>query len=587
MAEAAIAMTALASAWALSRKNTDSKIQPAIPSTPINYPVSKRVNSSSPNKYAQPANQTTDKFFQGNCSTSSTGATFVSLTGETVKDSELTHNNCVPFFGARVKGASASGNVGNSILDSMSGTGSQQNTKKEIAPLFAPQKDVHWTHGMPNNTDFMRSRQVPSSRMANVKPWAEERVGPGLGSNPNSLGGGYNSAVQDRSAWLPKTVSELRVLTNPKQTFGLKGHEGPAVSRIKEPKTTDMQGVVNKNRPDTSYQLGPSRWFTTTGAEIGQTHRSEILLQPQDRGICSRDYYGNSQGDAKATYINSHSDNSNKVSFCPEQLGPAMGTELSKSSMLKSYENRCNNRATSKHMTALGPLKSAVDAIVAPVMDVIRHTRKSNTVGNARMLGNPATSISGVSMNNSQNRLKTTLSEQTGGLLGTTHLNIQPLPQANTDMSCDMPRVQHRSSTNVCSTGIAAPAASGSLFAMEEGVGRAPNSRRQTTPYFPAMQGSAGGREAVVSKVKIADHGNYNSEHLYNVQGSHGNAYTDITQRWAPLKAPGVPQTYAGFTKMTKVRDYDRWSCDNGRQIDSSVLTAFKANPYTHSLSSC
>tara|TARA_Y100000389_G_scaffold50588_1_gene46282 strand:+ start:2563 stop:4326 length:1764 start_codon:yes stop_codon:yes gene_type:complete len=587
MAEAAIAMTALASAWAMSRKKPDSKPQPAIQPMPINYPVFKRVNTSNPNKYAQPANQTTDKFFQKDCSTTPSGATFVSLTGETVKDSELTHNNCVPFFGARVKGASAGDNIGNSILDSMSGTGSQQNTKKELAPLFAPQKDVHWTHGMPNNTDFMLSRQIPSSRMANVKPWAEERIGPGLGNNPNSLGGGYNSAVQDRNAWLPKTVSELRVQTNPKQTFGLKGYEGPAISNIKEPTTTEMQGVVNKNRPDTSYQLGPSRWFTTTGAEKGQTRRSEILLQPQDRGICSRDYYGNSQSDTKATYINSYSDNSNKVSFCPEQLGPAMGTELPRSSTLEGYENKCNNRATSRHTTTLGPLKSAVDAIVAPVMDVIRHTRKSNTVGNARMLGNPTTTVSGASMDNSQNRLKTTLSEQTGGLLGTTHLNVQPMSQGKVNMSCDAPRVQHRTSTNVCTTGIAAPAASGPIFAMNKGIGRTPNTRKQTTPYFPAMQGTTARQSGSESKVKIADRGNYNSEHLHNTLGTHGNASANTHQRWAPLKAPSVSQTYVGFTKMTKVRDYERWSCDNGRQIDSNLLTAFKANPYTHSLSSC
>ena len=443
MAEAALAIATLASAFAMTRQNRDKNNRPANPPMAMNYPTeSKRVPKHEPNKYAQPANQTTDGFFNGDCSTTKPGATFVSLTGEVMKDSEFTHNNCVPFFGARIKGSAPSQNNGTSILDNMAGSGCQQKRKKEIAPLFAPQKDISWSHGMPNSTDFIRSRQVTSNRMANVKPWAEKRVAPGLGNVEGALGGGYNTAVQDRDAWLPKTVSELRVLTNPKQTFGLAGHQGPAVSDIKVPGSTITQGTVNKNRPDTSYELGPSRWFTTTGAETGQTHRSEILLQPQDRGLCNTNYFGGSTSEAKATYINSHTNESHKVSLQSEPLGPCKAHMQAPEDRVSGYENRCNNRATTDQRVNMGPIKAAVDAIVSPIVDVVRHTRKSNFVGTARLLGNAQSTVGGVPYYNSQNRPKTTLKEQTVGLLGTSHLNYQAMPTQSTYMSDDLPKIE-------------------------------------------------------------------------------------------------------------------------------------------------
>ena len=49
---------------------------------------------------------------------------------------------------------------------------------------------------------------------------------------------------------MPKTVNELRVDTNPKMTFGLEGHQGPATSYIKDYGHIETQGR-EKNRPDT------------------------------------------------------------------------------------------------------------------------------------------------------------------------------------------------------------------------------------------------------------------------------------------------------------------------------------------------
>ena len=136
----------------------------------------------------------------------------------------MTHNNMVPFFSSKTSGP---GGEHASFLDNMSGSGSQYISKQEQAPLFAPQKDMRFANGTPNQTDFMRSRVVPSQRMANVKTWDEQRVGPGLDQGYTVNGDmGFNSGMAARDKWVDRNVDQLRVETNPKLTFSLDQHKG-------------------------------------------------------------------------------------------------------------------------------------------------------------------------------------------------------------------------------------------------------------------------------------------------------------------------------------------------------------------------
>ena len=573
MAEAALAIATLASAYAMSRKPNASNNTTAVGALPTNYPIdAKNVSHQNPNIYAQPANQSTDRYFQSDCSTTDKGATFVSLTGEVVSSRNFTHNNCVPYFGARLKGGSANQSVSNALLDNLAGAGSQQRRKRETAPLFKPQKDLHWAHGMPSTSEFLLSRQIPSSRMANVKPWEEQKVSPGLGNNKQALGGGYNTAVQDREAWLPKTVSELRVKTNPKETFGLAGHEGPAVSGIKSISSASNQGIVNKNRPDTYYKLGPSRWFTTKGAESGQTHRSEVMQHDQDRGLCDTNYFGGGSSDARASYINSHTNESKKKDLGTQQPGPCVGQPHGQENEVSSYENKCTNRSSTMQRTVMGPIKGAVAAIVSPILDVVRHTRKSNFIGTGRLVGNPQSLVSSVPYSNTQNKLKTTLKEQTGSLLGADHLNYQAQASGRAHMAKDAPREQNRGTVQQSEPAIAGPAMAGSSQGTYYDPSRLGNTRKQTASRYPAMSGfrSVGG-PIERTRMKVADKGGY-------------TASPHMTQHWAPAKAPSIG---AVVPHMTKVRDYESPSCKGGRErIDAGLLSAFKSNPYTHSLSS-
>ena len=141
-----------------------------------------------------------------------------SLTGNYMTSNEFKHNNMVPFNGPKLKGQIYNNNNAETILDNMIGSGSQVIRKIEQAPLFKPEANMQWAYGMPNQSDFYQSRVNPGMKNNNVKPFDSIIVGaPGLDQGYSSTGsGGFNSGMESRDSWLPKTVDELRTANKPK-----------------------------------------------------------------------------------------------------------------------------------------------------------------------------------------------------------------------------------------------------------------------------------------------------------------------------------------------------------------------------------
>ena len=127
-------------------------------------------------------NQTTDKFFNNNISLknmntaaiATTNKDITSLSGSDIPYTSFQHNNMVPFFGSTIKGPSEH-TQNRSILDNMGGAGSEHIKKVETAPLFKPKDNMQWSHGAPNQSEFFQTRQLPSTKMANVLPWTQEK----------------------------------------------------------------------------------------------------------------------------------------------------------------------------------------------------------------------------------------------------------------------------------------------------------------------------------------------------------------------------------------------------------------------------
>ena len=224
MAEIAIPMAALGIMYILSNEKKDegfsgikdSHVQGGLVNTnltPLNYPVDVKEgnNDKYVNQMYSGKNKNTDKTDQSadvKSETEDYSNTFKSLTGETQNYFDFKHNNMKPFFGSNVTQTTDS-NSRDGILDLYTGSGSQQIQKKASAPFFKPQKNMQWINGMPSTSDFIqeRMRGNVSSKMNNTKPWEEIQVGPGLNKGFSSEGtGGFNSGMQERDGWKPKTL---------------------------------------------------------------------------------------------------------------------------------------------------------------------------------------------------------------------------------------------------------------------------------------------------------------------------------------------------------------------------------------------
>lgn len=314
-------------------------------------------------------------------------STFTDLAGRKVNLNDYSEN-MVPYFG-KTK------NIGNSlkdytqseqILDTHTGTGSLQISKSETAPLFKPEENVQWANGAPNQSNFYQSRVNPSVNMNNVKPFQEQHVGPGLNQGYSAQGsGGFNSGMESRNNWIDKTVNELRVLTNPKQSFELTNHQGPAQTLVKN---LGKEGKVEKHLPDKFFVNTPDRYLTTTGLESAQTLRS---IQPNPtihRATTTQSYAGAAgsgvvQSQPKpGMYREDHRQQLKAVGFTPAASKVEQNNLTSSS---QSYKLLPTNRAVS-HET-FGGMYGLVSAITSPITDLVRPTRKEDIVGLTRLGG--------------------------------------------------------------------------------------------------------------------------------------------------------------------------------------------------------
>jgi hypothetical protein len=608
MAELAIPLIALGGMYVISKQeNKDNKIReeftnmgkvgnhnslyPTLTHSPeVNYPISKDINPDNVMIYEN-ENQTTDRYFNPNIVSgrvemknppNSVGGGIkpvLSLNGEPIVRSEFKHNNMVPFFGGKLRGASTSHNISENILDSKQGLGSQYFSKSEKAPLFKPQDNIHNVFGSSNVSDFIQSRVNPSMRMANVKPFEEERVAPGLNKGFTSEGGvGFNNGMEARETWLPRNVDDLRVLTNPKMTFGLQGHEGPANSYNKESGTTYTQGVVEKNRPDTYYTLGEDRLFTTTGIEKGQTLRSIEELKEVNRMNTNMEYYGiNGSKMNEASYSNREYLPSTRVVL---DTNPVINhtNALSKGNYHatdgdygnKGYNILPNNRSTTKHHESeeYGVVQGMMKAMFAPIMDIMKPSRKENVIENIRVNGDAGATVSNMPIFNPSDRVRTTIKEMTGDKLDNNHLNMERQFGAAYIVSEQQPvQMQRDTTTNIHYNGNAGPTVQTGPTTYDAAY-RQRNNVNKTYENRPNQGGTQMfNQNENISIQRLDSDRNNNRMWVKN-----GGIYT-----------PPTMDTHGKLSGNMNLKSVDS---HNFERINPDILTAFKSNPYTQSLQS-
>ena len=325
---------------------------------------------------------------------------FYSMTGEKVEQGYFQHNNMVPFFGSHSRTNHTDANSNESLIDSYTGSGSQIISKRESAPLFNPSENYQWAYGMPSNTDFIRSRINPSASMANVKPFPEQKVGPGLAAGYGTEGvGGYNSGLIARDFYREKTVDELRVDNKPKPGgIGLYGHEGPAVSYIPTVSHVDSIGRVEKNRVETTFEMGQDRLFTTMGHESAPTARALTIEKNMSRPDTLMSYTGAAANTTSSQMVEGEYMPSKHIDLGTLPLGVAGANGYNGASTgdygIKSQMAYPNNRTQNPRDDYFGAVGGAIGAAVAPLLDMLRPSRRENTIGTLRPYQNPGSTVS-------------------------------------------------------------------------------------------------------------------------------------------------------------------------------------------------
>ena len=355
-----------------------------------------------------------DNQFGGTPPSFNTGQQIQSLSGELISANNFTHNNMVPFFGSNVRqNTNPSRNA--PILELYTGTSSYDQTKEEISPMFNPQKDLSFTNGTPIRDDNVRDRFIPSSKRQSEKPIESINVGPGLnkGYTAKPSGGFQQSDV--RKFVIPKTVDELRTKTNPKLTY-----KQPIIPGKSQVLRRGIDGDVSKNRPDRFFVNSPARYNTTVGAVKGKKQRSKPIDKQTNRQMLSRSY-GGGAGPANMTKPKVHSNRTYQEPH-KEQLGElGVRNATAKDKWEKNEETGDygkkgieilpNERDTTQLASYLSNAVGIVKALIAPVEDVFRTTRKENVIGNPRQAGNMQSNVKKAPAYDPNNVTKTTIKE--------------------------------------------------------------------------------------------------------------------------------------------------------------------------------
>ena len=539
---------------------------------PKNYPVENKDDIlDSDMQYPNP-NTASDKYFNQNAYQNKSNSTATnniqdvySLSGNYLATAEFKHNNMVPFYGAKIRGQVYNNNNAETILDNMSGSGSQIIKKTEQAPLFKPQQGLHNSHGTQNVSDFMQSRQNPVLRNNNYKPFDSINVGPGINKGYGSEGsGGFNSGMESREYWMDKTVNELRVDTNPKEEYSLMDHQGPASALIKN---LGSIGKVEKNLVDGSYENTFDRWLKTTGAEKGTRNVAEEVVRPSNRADTSVFYSGAQSAAVKtAGYAPGIIEEPKRQPL----KGPApchsnacgRGPVHRSDNVIADYTNNKNNRSQNNQPDQLGAsFNRTMIAAVAPIMDMFKPTKKEEHVSNFRVYGNVGGEVPGNYVINPYDKAQTTVKETTM-YTPTSYIGNQNKGAYVVSEQLDM--FTQRDTTNTSE--ICGMSSKHGAMVYDANYAQINNSLKE-----PCMQSRM-------------NHGNTSTLNT-NMNISIAKNESDLINTWVPTKTSLISM---GATKemygKTDMNPYNT-SADVNRN-ESDLLTAFRANPYTHSLSS-
>jgi len=305
------------------------------------------------------------------------------LSGLATSNDDYFHNNMQPYLRGKITQNTEVERMSN-YTNRRTGNDELYINKKEVPAMFKPTIDDQ-VCGMKNNDDFYKSRLNKSSIRNNEFPIESIRVGPGLNKGYSSSGvGGFQQADTLRYA-TPFDIQKNKPLTDQRnKTFRIP-FQGPT---NKIGKRTALDNLT-KNLPETVFENTIDNLFTTTGAVLKPTVRTNENIKATNAPITHKEY----QGNAVDTVLKQHeSDNYNKENVIV-------------------YDNE---RQSYETQTVVSNVTSMVDAIVSPVLDTMKHSIKEYFVDAARQEGHMNPQMpDAITVHDSSDITRTTIKETT------------------------------------------------------------------------------------------------------------------------------------------------------------------------------
>lgn len=317
------------------------------------------------------------------------------LTGAKISIDEFMEDDSgkkmLPYFGGKLKQNTSDTAFDNKLRTH---TGVDKFTdyhKKENKPMFKPEKNLSFINGTPNKTNFYRERTNISQFQNNVLPFKQVSVLPGLnkrGEGVSGEGGFHNPKIRDVALANYKSIDELRV-GNKKQTT----HTLPTSSGANLVSNRGKQSQVAKNKPETTFEHGHDRLFTTIGNVIKYALRENFVATDNGKKQSREEF-----GSAGAVVVKPRNIETTQESrrHVYENYGVRNVTiqhkwetngdtaDYGKSSFVAGP----NERDTTKDNIHISNIGSVVKSLSAPLLDIMKTTRKENTIGNPRPEGN-------------------------------------------------------------------------------------------------------------------------------------------------------------------------------------------------------
>jgi hypothetical protein len=309
------------------------------------------------------------------------------LSGQVVPKTDFVHGNMVPFFGGKMT-QNVDDKVVATKLENFTGDFSNYKKKHEVESFFDQAKDVSNPYGMQNMNDYYAERMVAPKVRNNETPFQKVYVGPGLNKGYTAdPSGGFHQADY-RSCIMPKSVDDLRAANKPKTSY-----EGRQLDGMKA-KLPGKVGQVDKNRAPTFYEQDPDMLFRTTGANLKEKLYPIYEDKETNRQGTSTEYVGGAQSiqpKARVTGQARPSDRHVLEAFGIrnanlERKGTGTKDDYGKSKIMVFN----NERDLTTTRVYQGNVTSLIKAMIAPIQDIIKITRKEGAVDNPRHYGNIA-----------------------------------------------------------------------------------------------------------------------------------------------------------------------------------------------------